>query len=277
MYACRFCPSTFNKKFNLQRHIRLKHGENTHNVETCTNGVETLTNGGNETIQASTVACPYRQITADEMSYKRFIGPTAINVSGTTNSGKSYFVKRLLQSKSDMFNPPVNKILYCYGVWQSLYDRMEDDDKLGIMFNNGLPSKETLDSFVDGNHNIIVLDDLMHDVISSKETQDLFTRGSHHKNVTIIYINQNMFSQGKCARTIALNCHYFILMRNMRDVFQINVLAKQTGLGTDLVRAYKECTSEAYGYLVLCLHPHTSCEIKLKTHIFPDEDTIVYI
>ena len=85
-----------------------------------------------------------------------------------------------------------------------------------------------------------------------------------------------MYCQGKCARTMSLNTHYMILLRNPRDVSQVTVLAKQTGLGQTLVDAYQDALSKPYGYLVVDLSPHSS-NFKLKTDIFPDEYTIVYL
>ena len=219
--------------------------------------------------------CPYQLIEGDVMVYKQFHCPTTISVSGSTNSGKTHFVKRLLELKTEMFSPPARKIIYFYGVWQSLFDDMERN--LDIVFHKGIPTSDSSTSLADGDHHIIVMDDLMDDVTNSKDTQNLFTRGSHHRNLTIIYLNQNMYCQGKSARTINLNTHYMVLMRNPRDVSQVSVLAKQTGLGKTLVEAYKECTDIPYGYLLVNLHPQNSFNFKLKSHIFPEEDTIVYI
>ncbi len=81
-----------------------------------------------------------------------------------------------------------------------------------------------------GNHNIIILDDLQDRVSKSVEAEQLFTRGSHHKNLTVIYIIQNLYQQGKCARNIALNCHYTILFKNPMDVTQIYNFGRQLGI-----------------------------------------------
>jgi hypothetical protein len=139
-----------------------------------------------------------------------------------------------------------------------------------------LPNEETVDSFLHGNHNLIILGDLMDKCVESKGVQNMFTQGSHHKNLTILYLNQNMYYQEKTARTINLNMHYIVLMRNPRDISQISVLAKQTGLGKILAQAYKDCTSKPYGYLVVDLSPHSDDSIRLKTDILPDQYSIAY-
>ena len=158
--------------------------------------------------------------------------------------------------------------MYCYGVWQDVFDSMKD-----IEFHEGLPS--TFDEFADGNHNVLIADDLQEDIAKSKEAEHLFTRGSHHKNLTVIYINQNIFYQGKHSRTIALNMHYTILFRNPRAVSQLSTLASQTGLRY-LKEAYEDATKGKYGYLVLDLCPHSNDAYRLRSHIFTNVDPVIY-
>ena len=56
--------------------------------------------------------------------------------------------------------------------------------------------------------NLIVFDDQMIDVSKDKRIVNPFTRCSHHRNVSVIYIVQNLFHQGKGSRSINLNSHY---------------------------------------------------------------------
>ena len=205
---------------------------------------------------------------------------TTIAVSGTTGSGKTTWVYELLKHRDQMFDgePPV-RILYCYGIHQPLYEEMQKFIP-SMTFKEGLPTPEDVDELTsDRKHSILLIDDLMEQAVKSSEVELLFTRGSHHRRMTVIYINQNQFNQGKNARSINLNTHYLILLRNPRDVFQIQILGKQVfpGKSQSVVEAYKDCTSQPYGYLVLDLSPHTSEEHRLRTKIFPGERTIVYL
>jgi hypothetical protein len=45
----------------------------------------------------------------------------------------------------------------------------------------------------------------------------LFTKKSHHRNISVMYIEQNLFHKGKNHRTISLNAHYMVLFKNPRD------------------------------------------------------------
>lgn len=209
-----------------------------------------------------------------------FVAPSTFSLSGSTGSGKTYWLYKLLSHKKELFpdNPPEN-ILYCYGIWQDLFEDMERNIP-GIVFNNGLPSSMQIDNLSKNKrHNILVLDDLMNEVVKNSEIELLFTRGAHHKKISVIFLNQNMFCQGKNAKTINLNCHNLILFNNLRDSSQIKRLGQQIfpGQSSLLVEAYKDCMLQPYGYLVIDLSPGTPRNYRLRTNIFPGEDTIIYV
>lgn len=206
-----------------------------------------------------------------------FEGPSTISVSGTTGSGKTTWLFNVLKHVNVMFTKPVNKILYCYGEWQDLFDQMGASIP-NIAFYKGVPTYSQIEDFADGSHNLLILDDLMAECVENQEVANLFTRGAHHKKLTIIYLNQNMFCQGRNARTIALNCHYIVLFQNLRDCTQIQRLGQQLfpGQSHALVEAYNNSIQRRYGYLVIDLSPHTDHHFRLRTEIFPEEDTKVY-
>ena len=52
---------------------------------------------------------------------------------------------------------------------------------------------------------------------NDKEVMDFFTKHSHHRNITILYLCQDMFPPGKYTRTISRNSHYIVAFRNTRD------------------------------------------------------------
>ena len=103
------------------------------------------------------------------------------------------------------------KILSCYGVWQNGFE--DEEIESNIEFHKGIPVEEVIEHFVNGERWVIVLDDLMDQVVKNEQIQHLFTRTSHHRKVDVVYINQNMFAQGKHARTVNLNSHYLILLK----------------------------------------------------------------
>jgi hypothetical protein len=56
---------------------------------------------------------------------------------------------------------------------------------------------------------------------------NFFTQGSHHRNLTVIYIVQDLFHQSRVMRTVSLNSHYLVLFKNPRDKLQIRNLVTQ--------------------------------------------------
>ena len=97
-----------------------------------------------------------------------------------------------------------------------------------IEFVKGIPENLEKDSYFDiHKRNLMVIDDQMADAGNDKRIVNLFTRGSHHRNLSVIFIVQNLFHQGKGSRSISLNSHYLVLFKNSRDKLQILTLAKQ--------------------------------------------------
>ena len=92
-----------------------------------------------------------------------------------------------------------------------------------IEFVKGIPTALEQDSYFDVNkRNLIVFDDQMIDAGKDKRIVNLFTRGSHHRNLSIIYIVQNLFHQGKGSRRISLNSYYLVQIANL-DSCRANV------------------------------------------------------
>ena len=114
----------------------------------------------------------------------------------------------------------------------------------------GIPTALEQDAYFIANK-IIVFDDQMIDAGKDQRIVNLFTRGSHHRILSVIYIVQNVFHQGKGSRSISLNSHYLVLFKNPRDKLQVLTLAKQMYPGrTDFfLTQCKEAVRRPYGYL----------------------------
>ena len=199
-----------------------------------------------------------------------------IMICGPTGSGKTFFVFQLLKNK--MFTQKVSKILYCYGFYQDFYDTMLMPLD-NIIFHEGIPNFDEINQLNDGEFNIIILDDLMEKIIKNIDTQNLFTKYCHHYNITTIFLTQNIFAQGPCSRNINLNTHILILFANKRDESQMHTLGKQLFPGNKkaFIEAFEDATNDRFGYLVVDCDPSSPIEFKLRTNIFPGENTISYL
>jgi len=130
---------------------------------------------------------------------------------------------------------------------------------------------------LDGKRTLLIIDDLMAET-DSRITK-LFTKGSHHKNTSIVYISQNLFSKNRENRDINLNTHYIVLFKNPRDRAQVAHLGRQIFPDGSkyFMEAFQDATSSPYDYLLIDLTTTTPDNLRLRTHIFPDEQTFVYI
>ena len=96
-----------------------------------------------------------------------------------------------------------------------------------------------------GKRNLIIFDDLMTEAKCELRIADLFTKGSHHRNISIVYLTQNVFPQGKACRDIALNTQYLVLFNNPIDRQQVAALARRIYSSTSamFMKRFEEATS----------------------------------
>ena len=105
----------------------------------------------------------------------RFKVPSNFYISGQSQCGKSYLVRRLLYHLNELFHPVPSKVVYCYGEYQKEFDQIH-----GVEFIEGFP--QDLNELTRGHdQTLLVLDDLMSECSKDQRVSDLFTRGSHHK------------------------------------------------------------------------------------------------
>ena len=100
----------------------------------------------------------------------------------------------------------------------------------------------------------------------------------HYKGLSVVYITENMYQPSQRARTINLNATYLCLYHNICDKLQESCLGKQMYpcQSPMFMEAYEDSSKKKYGYLFIDLSPHSDNEYRLRAHIFPGEDTIVY-
>jgi hypothetical protein len=157
-----------------------------------------------------------------------FFSPNNMIIAGPSYSGKSALIKLIIENNRDLYTEELKGVLYCHG---------EDDIQFLESLNNdlvtthrGVPTMETLDEFIakyDGGHVLCIFDDLSIEIMSDENNYRLFCQKSHHNHCSFILVQHSVFSKSKIARLIAMNTHYLILTRNLRDQSTISHLARQ--------------------------------------------------
>lgn len=190
-----------------------------------------------------------------------FANPSRIIIAGYSNSGKSEMCKKLILKYEKQFD----HIIYC-GV--DSHELQNSNIKHKFQTYNHIVNPFDHVELIDRGL-LIVIDDLFEEAINTKSIVDTFTKG-RHKKISVVFITQNIFANGKYSRSIALNTSHFILMRN-RDLAQVENIGRQVygkGKSGILVEIYKKALSyNKYGYLLIDLSPNTPTDLQLRTNI----------
>jgi hypothetical protein len=199
---------------------------------------------------------------------------TAI-LAGPTGCGKTCFIQELLKSTAEIISPMPERIIYCYSIWQQRFSDMLIATP-SIEFKEGMLDFSSIDKNI---RNLVILDDLMHESRDDVTIANVFTRESHHKNISIIFLSQNLFVQGKQMRSISLNAHYLVLFKNPRDKGQFSCLSRQMYPTKQnfLSECYDDATLRPYGYIFIDLKQETEDRLRIRTNIFPGEQSYVYV
>ena len=225
----------------------------------------------------------------------RFQIPSNMMVVGPTSSGKTTWLKNLIKHKKEYFNVEPEALILFYSQHQKIYDEMENMMIDGKSFSGrrefpvfkkyiGAPKsvddlKQLLYEFPKKTAKIVVFDDQLDEIGPS--VKHLFTVLTHHLNCFTIFLSQTLFDKAKELRTLSINTQYMVLFKNPRDRMSISQLAKQVFPGkVDLLNtAYFRATkSRPFGYLLLDFHQRQDDNIRIRSHIFPEEyPTTVYM
>lgn len=198
-------------------------------------------------------------------------------ISGTSQSGKTTFIKNLLLMRDTIFSENPTEILLFYKINQPIYDEMLENkiiDKIIDISTFEFSIENVLNLIEknkDKNGSMIIFDDSMTDI--AKNFEEVFTNVSHHHKCSIIFVTQNLFYKDKSYRSMSLNTHYFVIMKNSRDLQQVSTLSRQMSVrnSTYVIQSYLEATKKPYHYLLFDFRPETPPALKLRSCILPHE------
>ena len=218
-------------------------------------------------------------MTKNEIYDVTFKCPFNCIMSGSSGSGKTTRLLEFLKLKDVLCNSKFYKTYYFYSTWQSLYDEMKNQ-KLVDHFIEGIPDHESLMSMIDSSshtsgslsypdHQLLIFDDLLCDIISRKDDlmQKLFTVYSNHKKLSVIMLSQMLFKPGDYKfNVLSENVHYLFLFKSPRNASKIIHLAKQVSPYDNkfIVQSYKNATLDKFSYLLFDIHQSTPEKIRLR-------------
>lgn len=214
----------------------------------------------------------------------KFLSPAGIMVAGSSQTGKSELVSQILQQREHMFREIPRKIIYVYTIWDPKFDVLQSVLGSDVTFRTDIPSTDELQDIYDRAPmpRALILDDKIAAFKDDEQGRDLVklaTVVTHHCNLTTFYITQNLF-HSQIQREVGLQCQYLVVFSNARCHNQIRTLGSQVfgkGQLEFFTDAYSHATSRPHGFLLVDIHQETPEKFKLKSHILPSEELVVYL
>ena len=209
----------------------------------------------------------------------KFRENSSIIVGGRSGSGKTTFVFNLLKNAGLLFEGDRSiKVLYLYKSDQDLFREMEYSIP-NIEFHQGMLSQaDILSRHNDPSsvHFIIVFDDLMRETGDSADVMDFFSISCHHARCSVILVTHNIFHQGRYSKTLAVNAGYVVLFETPAAMEQIQKFGRQRFPFEKnmLLNIYRTVVcGRRFGYIVLDMNVNVCPYLRIKSSIFPGENT----
>jgi len=184
--------------------------------------------------------------------------PFNMVVSGPSACGKTSFVRRLL-SEFDLITTletPRLRVFWAHGQDQETYKK-PISEFVDVDYYHGVPGEERV---LDASPHVLILDDLMLEAASAgKSLVSFLSRFSHHNNISIIYITQNLFFNGKNTTDANRQSHYTVVFRNSRDKSIAITLGRQLAPHnkSHFYECFHDATRKPFSYLLIDAHPTT--------------------
>lgn len=205
----------------------------------------------------------------------RLIPKFKLVIMGPSRSGKTSLVVDLLLNLDNFSSDPPKKIILIYTVWQPIYDKMKTEGLVDVFLQDNTDLESQLTNFMTGEEVLFIFDDM----INSKNIDyisQLYMIDGRHKNASLVFISQQGFRNDDAFRSISNNTNYIILMKNGRNILEIQNLAKQMTPGPQplMMQIFKKATADSFSYLFINFTHECKKETKYLSHLFDEDDVV---
>ena len=142
-------------------------------------------------------------------------------ISGSSQSGKTYFAHKLLKIKGLFCTRPEQVVYYHPDYLSHVPVNWHNTLKIPVTYQSNLPTLQELCELKP--NTCIVLDDLFEECINSTSIDYLFRVLSGKNRLSVLILSQRYFSAGKFGLNIRNNCNYTVLMRNVDSKLNIRI------------------------------------------------------
>ena len=197
--------------------------------------------------------------------------PFRLIIGGGSGTGKTTFLQRLVNEGH--FSSPFEKIVYCYPDY--LIDPPVEFDPI-VDFRPGIGDLEFYSSLP--KNTLIILDDLMSECGESKDIMKLFTVIARKRQLSIIFLVQNMFDKSKQFRNIRLNATTLVLFKFHAAKDIPKRILKDLDMDTLITsRSLDNIFKNPYAYIMFDIHPNRQSDFGcIKANIFERNFSIFY-
>ena len=142
--------------------------------------------------------------------------PFTCIAAGAPLSGKTTFVRRLLEERHRLIDKSIDKVVWFYGQ-ETDFVRMKEYKlhNLPVQYVKGLP--KSFDNYIVPGKILFVIDDLMQSAGDSVAVTDLFCNKVQHEKLSVILLLQNLFYHGKERTTLVRCSQYLVVFKNPMD------------------------------------------------------------
>ena len=204
-------------------------------------------------------------------------------ISGSSQNGKSYLIKKILEQRNEIITPIIEHIYYCYSEYEPDFFNELRSSIVGVELTFIRGIQPLLDEVIcpPGNRipQLIVLDDLQMEISDNmKRLERLFTNYVHHRNCSVIVSLQYFFK--KNLRVLTLQAQYLVLFKSPRCSSYIMDIGMQLNARKKclaLEEAYKYISKFKYSYVFIDLTQGQDDDFRIRSTIFPDENLVIFV
>ena len=208
-------------------------------------------------------------ITCEKVVDTKLEKPFRVIVAGASGCGKTELTKKLINSNH--FASPFDKIVYIY---PDYLDELPVEFEQIVEYQPGIQDIEYFSRLP--KNSLLVFDDMMSECGKSLEIMKLFSVVARKKNISIIFLVQNVYDSSRQFRNIRLNATGFFLFnfyaandvnqRLLRDLGLKNLISK---------KLISKIYSEKFKYIYIDIHPNKHSQFdRLRGNIFEDNFSI---
>ena len=152
----------------------------------------------------------------EKINYVEFFKPLRAIFSGSSQSGKTYLIGKMLEKQKELFGGEFELVKYYYPEYlEECPVEWHENITTPITYNAGFPTKQDILELPEGS--LLIIDDNMKKVVNSELMRQFFNVISGKRNISIIVVTQNYFTQGQFSRDIRNSSNVVCLFRNCAD------------------------------------------------------------